>query len=88
MLFLPDRASPGSRREIAQARMGTSVVVVVDPRTNDADHVVEIHEAVLSDAFALEGFVVGFDHAVLLRRVRMDELLSQTVRREQPAIEP
>jgi hypothetical protein len=48
---------------------------VVNPRTNDPDHVVEIHEAVLPDAFAFEGLVVGFDHAVLLRRVRMDELL-------------
>ena len=63
------------------------VVVAVDPRPDDADHVIEVVESVLPYAFAFERFVIGLDDAVLLRRVRMNELLLQAVRPQQMAIE-
>jgi len=66
--------------------MGTSVVVVLDPRPNSFYDFLQRGKSPLPDALAFEGFVVGFDHAVLLRRVRMDELLVETIGFEKPAI--
>ena len=68
--------------------MRSAVVVVVDPWDSDANHVVEVHESVLPNAFALEGLVIGFDHSVLLGGMRMDELLAQTIRCEETSIQP
>jgi len=68
--------------------MRTSVVIVLDPWTDDANDLVERREAVLPDAFAFEGLVIRFDHAVLLGRMRVNELLFEAVRCEQPSIAP
>ena len=38
----------------------------------------------LPDAFALERLVIRFHHAVLLRSVRVDELLAEARGRHQP----
>ena len=59
--------------------MRTSVVVVLDPRPNGLHDLFQRGESVLPNALALERFVVGFDDAVLLGGVRMDELLLETV---------
>ena len=67
--------------------MRTSVVVVIDPATDGGDGLIGRREAMLPYAFAFERFVVGFHNTVLLRCVRMDELLAEAVGPEKPPVE-
>jgi len=63
--------------------MRAAVVVEADPVADDAAGVLERLEAVPVCALLLQGSNDAFHHAVLLRRVRCDELLAQTVAADQ-----
>jgi len=59
--------------------MRPGLVLVFDPRGNGGLRLIECLEAMLPNAFELERPHERFGHAVLLGRVRQDELLAQAV---------
>lgn len=63
--------------------MGALVVVPTDPACNHAAGVLQGFEPVVVDALVFERSDHTLDHAVLLRAVRGDELLLQTIASDQ-----
>ncbi|MPL92846.1 hypothetical protein SDC9_38968 [bioreactor metagenome] len=59
--------------------MRAAVVVEGDPVADDAGRVLDALEAVAVDALLLERADQALNHAVLLRAVRRDELLTQAI---------
>lgn len=59
--------------------MRPAVVIEADPVANDATGVLQCFEAMPMSALLLQGSDDAFDHAILLRAMRRDELLLQTV---------
>ena len=59
--------------------MRTPVIVKADPVADDARRVLDALEAVTVGALFFEGADDPLDHAILLRAMRGDELLFQTI---------
>jgi hypothetical protein len=66
--------------------MRPAVVVEADPVADDAAGVLQRLEAVPVCALLLQGSNDAFHHAVLLRRVRLDELLPEAVAAHQGGV--
>ncbi len=68
--------------------MGPTGVVEADPLSDDARGVLLGLEAMTVYALLLQGADDPLDHAVLLRAVRRDELLSKPVAAHHPRVGP
>ncbi len=64
--------------------MWTVLVVPLDPVPNDPPRVLKGLERVLPDTLLFRAPKKSFDHPVLLRRIRRDELLLQTISHDRP----
>ena len=67
------------RAPIPEGAMGPFLVIPVDPVPNDPPRLLKGLERVLPDALLFQTPKKPFDHPVLLRRVRRDELLLQAI---------
>ncbi len=63
--------------------MRPAVVIEADPVANDATGVLQCFEATPMGTLLLQGPDDAFDHAILLRAMRRDELLLQPVTADQ-----
>jgi len=59
--------------------MRALVVVPLDPVPNDPPRLLKALERVLPDTLLFQAPKKPFDHAILLRRIRRDELLLQAI---------
>jgi len=66
--------------------MRPAVVIEANPVTNDATGVLQCFEAMSMSALLLQGSDDAFDHAVLLRAMRCDELVLQPVTTHQGGV--
>lgn len=66
--------------------MRPAVVIEANPVTNDETGVLQCFEAMSMSALLLQGSDDAFDHAILLRAMRRDELLLQPVTTDQRCV--
>ena len=66
--------------------MRSSAVVEIDPVANDAAGMLQRFESMAMDALLFQSPDQALNQAILLRRMRRDELLSQTVTAHQCGI--
>src|SRR5262245_56253761 len=72
-------SAPLGRASVAERLVWARGVVPVDPGRDLAPGVRKVREEMLPDTFLLEASEEPFDDAVLLGRVRRDELLAQPI---------